>query len=365
MLEIWARDLYDPLKYLLGWWCQNMSNEICIQPYPRWWSTSYLAMSLAFPRASFSQRRRSVPNRPPTPGVPTGVWAPDLPRCGPRWGVPAMELRGTSAWRISGRKCQVWFNYNLQYIQPYPRWWSTSLDMFCWYLAMFLAFLRASFSTQEERATQASSAWSSYRGPSSRSAPLRAPLRGPSHGASRDDSLEDLWKEAELEIHHRRAMAQKGTPCLWRWWLCWLCEFSQSNQLWLNDREYRESFLGSIYAEYCIFFLGLSHFEQMQGRVFESMTSRMGKARDQRDPKDPKDIRRCQGSIPVSRRRTPGKILYRSRVDVGRFCWAGDRSMIAFWCIGVNGPRAIWSVCHPRPLFHWLTCPSIRFLRLA
>ena len=69
-----------------------------------------------------------------------------------------------------------------------------------------------------------------------------------------------------------------------------------------------------------VFFLWLSHFEQMQGRVFESMTSRMGKARDPKDLRDPKDIRRCQGSIPVSRRRTPGKILYRSRVDVGRFC---------------------------------------------
>ena len=81
-----------------------------IQPYPRWWSTSLdmfgwsLAMFLAFLRASFSQRRRSVPHRPPTPGVPTGVWAPDLPRCGPRCGVPAMELRGTIPWRISGRK---------------------------------------------------------------------------------------------------------------------------------------------------------------------------------------------------------------------------------------------------------------------
>ena len=45
-----------------------------------------------------------MPHRPPAPGVPTGDQAPDLPRCGPRCGVPAMELRGTIPWRISGRK---------------------------------------------------------------------------------------------------------------------------------------------------------------------------------------------------------------------------------------------------------------------
>ena len=69
---------------------------------------------------------------------------------------------------------------------------------------------------QEERAKQSCNVWSSYRAVSSRSAPRapRAPLRGPGHGASRDDSLEDLWKEAELEIQRRRAMAQKGNPWL-------------------------------------------------------------------------------------------------------------------------------------------------------
>ena len=42
---------------------------------------------------------------------------------------------------------------------------------------------------------------------------MRAPL-GRGWVASRDDSLEDLWKEAELEIQRRRSMAQKGTPGL-------------------------------------------------------------------------------------------------------------------------------------------------------